>query len=98
MEQTDSIRKHARVCQALFNKCIGLPLAEELDWLENWQGAFNLWIASLKATGVGRSSLDYRVRDHEEVREVLLGLLDGLSESLECFFTGILHLARTRVA
>ena len=35
------------------------------------------------ATRVGRSSLDHRVRDRPELREMICDLLDGLAEALE---------------
>lgn len=80
----DTIRTRTITCQTLFAQCLQLPLDVELDWLEDWQGIFSLWSAGLKAESVGRSSLDHRVRDHAEIRETICGLLDGLSEGLEC--------------
>ena len=83
MEPEGEIRRRTKSCQSLFQRCLFNPLFSELDWLENRQGEFNLWAASLKAASIGRSSLDYRVRDSPEVRESICDLLDGLSESLE---------------
>jgi hypothetical protein len=64
-------------------RCLSISVSSRLDWLENRQGEFNLWDAGLKATRVGRSSLDHRVRDRPELRELICDLLDGLAEALE---------------
>ena len=64
-------------------RCISISVSSKLDWLENRQGEFNLWDAGLMATRVGRSSLDHRVRDRPELREMICDLLDGLAEALE---------------
>lgn len=64
-------------------RCLSISVSSRLDWLENRQGEYNLWDAGLKATHVGRSSLDHRVRDMPELREIICDLLDGLAESLE---------------
>ena len=77
------IRRRTEACQSLFEHCLSNPHFSELDWFENRQGEFNLWVASLKAASIGRPSLDYRVRDSLEVRELICDLLDGLSEALE---------------
>jgi hypothetical protein len=84
-EGTDSpedIRMETEICQKLFIDCLSHPLFYELEELENRQGQFNLWAAGLKATSTGRSSLDYRVRDHPEMRVRIYSLLLGLSEAL----------------
>jgi hypothetical protein len=83
MEPAEEIRRRTEACQSLFKHYLSNPLFSELDWFENRQGEFNLWAASLKAASIGRSSLDYRVRDSPEVRELICDLLDGLSEALE---------------
>ena len=83
MEPAGEIRRRTEICQSLFAHCLSNPLFSELDWFENRQGEFNLWAASLKATSIGRSSLDHRVRDNPEVCELICDLVDGLSEALE---------------
>jgi hypothetical protein len=83
MEATGEIRRRAEACQSLFSVCLSNPLFSELDWFENRQGEFNLWAASLKVMSLGRSSLEYRLRNSPEVQELICDLLDGLSETLE---------------
>jgi hypothetical protein len=82
MEPTEEIRRRTEACQSLFSHCLSNPVFSELDWFENRQGEFNLWAASLKAASIGRSSLDYRLKDSPEVQELICDLLDGLSEAL----------------
>lgn len=78
-----SIRERTEACKALFTKCLSTPVFTHLDWFENRQGEFNLWAAGLKAASHGRSSLDHRVRDHSEMRDLIYDLLGGLLEALE---------------
>ncbi|KAI3542668.1 hypothetical protein CABS03_00952 [Colletotrichum abscissum] len=53
-----------------------------MDWFEYREAEFNLWCKVIKADRKGKSSLEYRVRDHANVRQLFLDLLDGLRESL----------------
>ncbi|RDW63072.1 uncharacterized protein DSM5745_10183 [Aspergillus mulundensis] len=79
------IASRTRGCQELFVKCLSVPhfAADDLDWLEDRQGEFNLWEAGLKAAAVGRSSLDYRLQQSKETQELVFDLLGGLSVTLE---------------
>ncbi|KAH8880195.1 hypothetical protein GQ53DRAFT_546604 [Thozetella sp. PMI_491] len=43
---------------------------------------FNWWSLGIGAAKSGHSSLDYRVRSREDVRDEIIDLLDGLAESL----------------
>lgn len=69
-------------CRMYFERCLSIPLFAGLDWLDDRRGEFNLWIGSLNAANVGRSSLDFRVRYHPEVCEKICDLLGGLEEVL----------------
>ncbi|KAL6832172.1 hypothetical protein V8C40DRAFT_238033 [Trichoderma camerunense] len=78
-----SISTRTVACQRLFARCLSIHVFNELDWFENRQGEFGLWESGLRAADVGRASLDHRVRDRPDVRELICDLLDGLSEALE---------------
>lgn len=79
------ISDRTETCQSLFSRCVSNTAFsdENLDWYESRQGEFNLWASILKATDIGRSSLDYRLQDDDELRGRICGLLEGLSESLK---------------
>ncbi|OIW27242.1 hypothetical protein CONLIGDRAFT_645529 [Coniochaeta ligniaria NRRL 30616] len=81
------ICKAAKACREAFTRCLSNPTFSELDWFENRQAEFNLWIASLKATRTGKTSLDHRVREYPEVRGLICDLLAGLLEALEGLLT-----------
>jgi len=70
-------------CVALFNQCAANTALRKLNWVEKCQADFNLWAYGLKAISTGKSSLDYRVRQREDVRGVICDLLDGLADSLQ---------------
>jgi hypothetical protein len=54
------------------------------SWLEDRQGKFNLWVRGIKAANDNKASLDHRVQDRPDIRELICDLLDGLREALEC--------------
>ncbi|KAK1521618.1 hypothetical protein CPAR01_14535 [Colletotrichum paranaense] len=69
-----------------------MPDISELDWFEYREAEYNLWCKVMKANQKGKSSLDHRVRDHADARQLIQDLLDGLCESLE----DLLRLARLK--
>jgi hypothetical protein len=83
MPANTDIRGRTLNCIESFNKCSVNPALGKLGWVERCQADFNLWTYGLKATSTGKSSLDYRVRECEDVRNVICDLLDGLAESLQ---------------
>ncbi|KAF2464373.1 uncharacterized protein BDR25DRAFT_96892 [Lindgomyces ingoldianus] len=82
MSSNKGIRDRTLNCIESFNKCLVNPTLGKLGWVERCQADFNLWTYGLKATSTGKSSLDYRVREREDVRNVICDLLDGMAESL----------------
>lgn len=81
-KEQDDIRNRTIACEILFDRCLSRSLRAGRDWVEDRQGEFNLWAATLRANSVGRASLDYRVRDNPDIRELVCDLLAGLSEAL----------------
>ncbi|KAL8296208.1 hypothetical protein RB600_001615 [Gaeumannomyces tritici] len=75
--------KLSKACQRLFITCSQMQSMSTLGWIETRQGFFNLWAFGLKATEVGKQSLDYRVRTRPETAAAIRDLLEGLEESLE---------------
>ncbi|KAI1826111.1 hypothetical protein F4861DRAFT_134629 [Xylaria intraflava] len=83
MDPGDEICRAAKVCTGRFDACLAGPaLKEHVASIRSAQGDFNLWCSAIKATNRGKSSLDYRLRNHQDVREVVCGLLAGLATSL----------------
>ena len=82
MESAGQIWGGTEACRRLFESCLSTPLLSRLDWLEDRRGEFNLWAGSLNAAKIGRSSLDYRVRNNPDVGEMICDLLGGLEETL----------------
>lgn len=82
MSSNTGIRDRTLNCIETFNRCLGNSALDKLAWVEKCQADFNLWTYGLKANSTGKSSLDYRVREREDVRNVICDLLDGLAESL----------------
>ncbi|KAI0197477.1 hypothetical protein F4808DRAFT_295284 [Astrocystis sublimbata] len=84
MEASDDICRAAEACCRRFEACITDPAMKEyVILIESAQGDFNLWCSAIKAASKGKASLDYRLRNHQDMREVVCGLLDGLITSLE---------------
>ncbi|KAJ0125421.1 TPR domain-containing protein [Diaporthe amygdali] len=86
------LRDRTLACQSLFSRCVSISFTNtsRLDLFESWQGQFNLWAAGLRATQYNKSSLDYRVRQRADIRELMGDLLSGLTEALEsCLHTDV---------
>ncbi|KAI0530442.1 hypothetical protein GGR58DRAFT_518468 [Xylaria digitata] len=83
MDAGDEIYHAAGACSERFDACIADPaLREYAVSLRSAQGDYNLWCSAIKATSRGKASLDYRLRNHQDVRDVVCGLLAGLATSL----------------
>lgn len=84
------IYKAATSCRRLFNSCVSsVPFPEHATSIRSAQGDFNLWCAAIGVTSVGKSSLDYRLRDHEDIRDKVCNWLASLEASLERYYHGI---------
>ncbi|KAL7912200.1 hypothetical protein GGI35DRAFT_492155 [Trichoderma velutinum] len=82
------IKQLTEDCQALFEDCKRHPILFESDWIEKMSAEFNWWSLSISATKSGHSSLDYRVQARDDVRDVLISLLDSLIVSLKnCLYS-----------
>ncbi|KAK3329199.1 hypothetical protein B0H66DRAFT_16416 [Apodospora peruviana] len=69
-------------CKALFRDCLALAVFAADDWLEDRSADFNVWAFSIGADNIGKSSLDYRLRNWHDVRSIIVGLLAGLRDTL----------------
>ncbi|TGJ84183.1 hypothetical protein E0Z10_g4569 [Xylaria hypoxylon] len=83
MDPGDEIYRAAGTCSERFDACLASPAPREhVVPIRSAQGDYNLWCSAIKATRRGKASLDYRLRNHQDVREVVCGLLDGLATAL----------------
>ncbi|KAH9243274.1 hypothetical protein K456DRAFT_45077 [Colletotrichum gloeosporioides 23] len=76
--------RDALACKKLFDDCvISVPEVAGSEWFEFRQVEFNLWNRTMKATAQGKSSLDYRLRNHPELRKIICNLLNGLAREIK---------------
>ena len=73
----------AEACQRSFDSCIENTALEDFAaFFHSSYGEFNIWCFGMKAIASGKSSLDYRLRDHVKAQEEIRGLLLDLANSL----------------
>lgn len=83
MEDPHILRNAAIGCQKAFRECLSVPSLNDDSWAENKLGDFNLWITNLRVLKPGHASLDYRLREKEDLRNVIAGLLQSLHDFVE---------------
>ncbi|KAJ3462143.1 hypothetical protein MRS44_010696 [Fusarium solani] len=79
---TAGIQRRTLECQALFESCQEHSHLSGDDWIDKMSAEFNWWSLGIGAAKGGHSSLDYRVQTRDDVRNVLVNLLDSLTTSL----------------
>ncbi|KAF7957748.1 hypothetical protein EAE96_003318 [Botrytis aclada] len=78
----DSIAEIARNVATVFARGRAKQLEPHLrSELENELGRFKIWAGNLGVFAPGRASVDYRLRDDAEVKEILIQMLDRLRQS-----------------
>lgn len=60
----------------------GESMANGAVWAEDQIIGFNLWIASLGVFALGHASVEYRLKDHKEIYNLVLRLLEVLEIKL----------------
>jgi hypothetical protein len=80
--EQSAIYKQTLECRQLFTECEGISELDGQDWLDDRQADFNWWAYGINADKIGRSSLDYRVRERPDIKRVFLGLLEGIALAL----------------
>lgn len=72
------IRRVAEQCKTAFTECLAHEVLDQVG-IRSAQGNFNLWCAELKVTSIDdKSTLDYRLRNKENIRNIIRDLLRGL--------------------
>ncbi|KAF7874884.1 hypothetical protein EAF04_002058 [Stromatinia cepivora] len=78
----DSITEISRNVATVFARGRAKQLEPHLrSELENELGRFKIWAGNLGVFAPGRASVDYRLRDDADVKEVLIQMLDRLRQS-----------------
>ncbi|TGO92413.1 hypothetical protein BPOR_0003g00110 [Botrytis porri] len=78
----DSIAEIARNVATVFARGRAKQLEPHLrSELENELGRFKIWAGNLGVFAPGRASVDYRLRDDADVKEILTQMLDRLRQS-----------------
>lgn len=89
---TLTIRDRTTVCEGKFSLCVSLE--EEANsnknndeifdpwWSEKQTSRFKIWASNLGVFAEGHVSADYRLRDFDEIRRLILQLLEALDKNL----------------
>ena len=82
VEQT--IAECASVCVRIFDQCLVDELSPDYDngWIEDQSARFRIWAANLGVFATGHATADYRLRDNDELRNLILQLLSAIRENL----------------
>ncbi|OJK03580.1 hypothetical protein ASPACDRAFT_10380, partial [Aspergillus aculeatus ATCC 16872] len=73
-------------CLNLFQQCLQQSASIsslEMTLVEDQLARFSLWAANIGVFAGGRASLDHRLREAQEVHEVIIGLLETLEDQVE---------------
>ena len=80
---TTRLYDHADGCCRLFDSYLSHPHAGSFDAVETQKARFNIWAANLGAFTYQNASLDHRLRDNPEIRDMVHQLLDVLQRNLQ---------------
>lgn len=88
MDSELTIGGTASLCLNTFQQCLeksAFISPREMSRVEDQFARFSLWSANIGVFASGRSSLDHRLREAQEVHEVITGLLEVLDHRIkEC--------------
>lgn len=85
-KQFHTIAATADRCLNLFQQCLQQSASIsslEMTLVEDQLARFSLWAANIGVFAGGRASLDHRLREAQEVHEVIIGLLETLEDQVE---------------
>lgn len=88
MNTEPTIAETAGLCFNAFQQCLensAFISPREMSRVEDQFARFSLWTANIGVFASGRVSLDHRLREAQEVHEVITGLLEVLDDRIkEC--------------
>ncbi|KAI0118631.1 hypothetical protein GGR51DRAFT_554321 [Nemania sp. FL0031] len=74
-------------CADLFATSQSIPALCKDNWAGKRLADFNIWAASIAASSESYASLDHRLRDRNDLKAVIVGLLKDIKSCLERFFS-----------
>ncbi|KAH9228669.1 hypothetical protein K456DRAFT_1846233, partial [Colletotrichum gloeosporioides 23] len=96
-QELPPVARQVILCLRLFETCLHKAASigpKQLSLVDDQVAKFCIWGDSVGIHSTGRGSFDYRLRDAPSARDVVLGLLEGLSYRLE-YCMGILNSTET---
>lgn len=79
----DEINRATVGCENLIRSCLSIEKLCENEWAQSRLDDFRLWSAGLNATAAGHAGLEWRLRSRPDVKEVVLGFLEDLTEKIQ---------------
>lgn len=89
---TTTIRGLAANCEASLGRCVFLEERTNLHkqnkelldpwWSENQNARSKIWSSNLGVFAQGHASVDYRLRGFDEIRRLIIQLLEALDKNL----------------
>ena len=78
------VRRLTESCLGVFAECFRIEglSSEHIAWLEDCQARLRWWSFGLHVQSSGRASLDYRLAQRPDIRDVVSGLLSSLAATL----------------
>ncbi|KAL9000162.1 MAG: hypothetical protein Q9188_005728 [Gyalolechia gomerana] len=90
--QPDRVIDVTRQCVALFGRACSdrtVDARTKAD-VENHLGRFKIWVGSIGVFAAGKASTDYRLRNDEDVKELLIDLLIRLRRAVDRFLKPVI--------
>ena len=81
--QPRSLEEQAHACRDVFERCMSDVEPSKKSWLELRLADFMLWADGLSALSSGRASLDDRLTDRPDLKNVIRTILEHLEKSVD---------------
>lgn len=81
----DTIAGAAELCVRAFQRCIQLSAtlsSRDLSLIEDQIARFSSWMTGIGVFAQGRASMDHRLREATDVRDITIGVLEALSDRI----------------
>lgn len=82
-----TVKDGAQSCMDSFHRCLqkaGAIHPRELSLVEDQHTRFAVWAANMNVLSAGKGSLDHRLREAVDVKDIVVGLLQALELRIQC--------------